>query len=141
MKNEKLKQPTYKIELDSENYWTGNYCTVGRLPNQVEIEKLPEETDRNKIKSYKYDFDNNTLVFDEERYKSSLLCINKEKSNQEKIFEIDKLKAELSSTDYKVIKCAECSISGEEMPYDAEELHNERQSLRDKINELEEQLM
>ena len=51
---------------------------------------------------------------------------------------IRRLKAQLSATDYKVIKCAECQLLGQEMPYDVEELHAERQKIRDEINRLEE---
>ena len=51
--------------------------------------------------------------------------------------EIERLKSELQESDYKVIKCAEAMAVGEEMPYDMESLHKERQALRDKINELE----
>ena len=51
--------------------------------------------------------------------------------------EIERLKSELQESDYKVIKCAEAMAVGAEMPYDVESLHNERQALRDKINELE----
>lgn len=51
--------------------------------------------------------------------------------------EIERLKSELQESDYKVIKCAEALTIGAEMPYDVESLHNERQALRDKINELE----
>lgn len=50
---------------------------------------------------------------------------------------IAELKAELSSTDYKIIKCSECSLVGEELPYDIAELHTQRQVIRDEINELE----
>ena len=51
--------------------------------------------------------------------------------------EIERLKSELQDSDYKVIKCAEALTIGAEMPYDVASLHNERQALRDKINELE----
>ena len=51
--------------------------------------------------------------------------------------EIERLKSELQESDYKVIKCAEAMTVGAEMPYNVTELHNERQALRDKINELE----
>ena len=51
--------------------------------------------------------------------------------------EIERLKSELQESDYKVIKCAEAMAVGAEMPYNMTELHNERQALRDKINELE----
>lgn len=50
---------------------------------------------------------------------------------------IAELKKQLSATDYKVIKCAECQLLGEEMPYDVVELHAERQAIRDEINRLE----
>ena len=51
--------------------------------------------------------------------------------------EIECLKSELQESDYKVIKCAEAMFINAELPYNMTELHNERQALRDKINELE----
>ena len=51
--------------------------------------------------------------------------------------EIERLKSELQESDYKVIKCAEAMAVGAEMPDNVTELHNERQALRDKLNELE----
>ena len=51
--------------------------------------------------------------------------------------EIERLKSELQESDCKVIKGSEAMAVGEEMPYNMTELHNERQALRDKINELE----
>lgn len=50
---------------------------------------------------------------------------------------IAQLKKQLSATDYKVIKCAECQLLGQEMPYDVAALHADRQALRDEINKLE----
>ena len=50
---------------------------------------------------------------------------------------ITELKRRLSNTDYKVIKCAECQLLGQDMPYDVAELHAERQAIRDEINRLE----
>lgn len=55
----------------------------------------------------------------------------------ELILDIESLKSELQASDYKVIKCAEAICLNEELPYDMTALHNERQALRDKINELE----
>lgn len=60
-----------------------------------------------------------------------------EKTPAEKIAE---LKRQLSATDYKVIKCAECQLLGEELPYDVAELHAERQAIRDEINCLEQEV-
>lgn len=54
--------------------------------------------------------------------------------------EIGEANAQLTASDYKVIKCYEYSLVGLEMPYDIEELHAERESLRAKIKELEAQL-
>lgn len=50
---------------------------------------------------------------------------------------IDDLKAQLTGSDYKVIKCQEAMLMGAPMPYDVEELHASRQEIRDKINSLE----
>ena len=51
--------------------------------------------------------------------------------------QIAELKRQLSATDYKVIKCAECQLLGAEMPYDVQALHAQRQAIRDRINALE----
>ena len=47
------------------------------------------------------------------------------------------LESQLSSGDYRVIKCAEAQAVGETLPYDAEQLHAERQAKRDRINAIE----
>lgn len=51
--------------------------------------------------------------------------------------EIQELKDKLADSDYKITKCYEASLVGTELPYDVATLHAERQSLRDRINELE----
>ena len=51
--------------------------------------------------------------------------------------QIKALKEELDNTDYKVIKCYEAFLVGEAMPYNAQDLHTSRQSIRDSINSLE----
>ena len=61
---------------------------------------------------------------------------NREKSKAEKV---KALKAQLSATDYKVIKCSECQLLGQDMPYDVAELHAQRQVIRDEINRLEQE--
>lgn len=53
--------------------------------------------------------------------------------------QIRELKTQLSATDYKVIKCGECQLLGQEMPYDVVALHAERQAIRDRINRLEQE--
>ena len=77
----------------------------------------------------------NTQESDAEEYKISI------DEQQENIhMEIEYLKSELQESDYKVIKCAEAICLNAELPYNMTELHNERQALRDKINELEKAL-
>ena len=60
----------------------------------------------------------------------------KEKTQQE----IWELKAKLSETDYKVLKCTEASLRGQELPYDLDAVVSERDGWRAQINELEEKL-
>lgn len=54
--------------------------------------------------------------------------------------EIATLKVQLDTTDYKIIKSTEYQMVGLEAPYDIAQLHSERQELRNKINELEQEL-
>ena len=51
--------------------------------------------------------------------------------------QIAQLKTQLTSTDYKIVKCSEYQLAGLELPYDIGALHAERQTLRDEINRLE----
>ena len=71
---------------------------------------------------------------DEDYEQAQMYVPNPVKTVQQQIGE---LKAQLSATDYKVIKCSECQLLGMEMPYDVEALYAQRQAIRDKINELE----
>jgi len=50
--------------------------------------------------------------------------------------QLEELKLQLSSTDYKIIKCYEYQLAGKELPYNVISLHMERQALREKINEI-----
>ena len=54
--------------------------------------------------------------------------------------EIERLKTELSATDYKVVKSYEYTLAGTEPPYDLPTLHSERQQLREQINLLKQKL-
>lgn len=57
------------------------------------------------------------------------------------IKEINELKNELQTSDYKITKCYEASLLEMELPYNIQELHVERQAIRDEINALEEKLL
>lgn len=54
--------------------------------------------------------------------------------------QIAEYKTRIDATDYRIIKAYEYSTIGLESEYDMESLHAERQSFRDKINRLEEEL-
>jgi hypothetical protein len=58
-------------------------------------------------------------------------------ARQQREQRIWELKDQLAQGDYKIIKCAEAQLMGEEMPYDVAELVAERNAMRAEINELE----
>ena len=66
--------------------------------------------------------------------------IEQSRIREEAIQEIASLKADLSNTDYKITKCIEYQLAELELPYDVQELHTTRQTLRDRINELESEM-
>ena len=53
--------------------------------------------------------------------------------------EVERLKAQLAESDYRVIKCSEAMLAGLPMPYDVKQLHAERQAIRDQINAFDNQ--
>lgn len=127
-----------KVQLNEQGYFTGNYAIVGDIENSIEVELLPPyEYDSLKQQSCKL-VDGN-WVLDEEHYNQLVSEFEARKVEQQKQLEIAQLQKQLDDTDYKIIKCQEYSLAGLELPYDIEQLHNERQALRDKINELQAQ--
>lgn len=59
----------------------------------------------------------------------------------EKNMELSSLEKQLSDGDYKIIKSYEYSLMNIEIPYDMEQLHSERQNIRDRINSLREEIV
>ena len=76
-----------------------------------------------------YKIENGEIVFD-----GNLAGIFPFHSVEQKI---ESLKQQLSSSDYKIIKCFEAQLIGGEQPYDIVALHSERQKIRDEIKSLE----
>jgi len=104
-----------------------------------------------KVKFYKYEKDGE-YYFDEieggtpieqpseellERLQGKTFKNYTEAKNYIENGEIDYLKEKLAETDYRIIKCYEYQLAGLELPYDVQELHTERQAIRDRINLLE----
>lgn len=125
-----------KVQLDKQGYFTGNYAVIGDVPNSIEVESLPPyEYDSLKQQSCKL-VDGN-WVLDEEHYNQLVSEFEAKKTEQQKQMKIVQLQQQLNDTDYKIIKCQEYSLAGLELPYNIEELHTQRQSVRDQINELQ----
>lgn len=93
------------------------------------------------------DIDESKTISDDDNYTIRLVPYdngNRISFNYEKVVnttkiqgEIDAIKAELSETDYQVIKCYEASLVGEKLPYDIKALHEDRNEKRAQINALE----
>lgn len=79
---------------------------------------------------------NGCYVEDRGEYLESVKLPNPTPEEQKRQ-EIERLKQELAGTDYKIIKCSEYDLAGITLPYDINDLHVQRQILRDRINELE----
>ena len=111
-----------KYQLMTEiNHGTEEEPNIVQTFNDVEI-RCSEES-----------FEANYAIAQSEAYGK----INVEDIPESPAEQIAKLKAQLESTDYKIIKCSEAQLVGEALPYDIVALHAERQALRDRINELE----
>lgn len=59
-----------KAVIDKNRYFTGNYAEVGELEGSVEVESIPQETDRLKRTSYQYA--DGEWVFDQAYYQKRL---------------------------------------------------------------------
>lgn len=129
------------IYLDDEKYLKSHSFTH-RKPGSILVDSLPDETDPEKLRCYKWN--GKKLVFDSSKWaqiQAERIKEDLERKAREAIEEIrnriNAFKAELESSDYKIIKCFEYSLLNRELPYDLDALHAERQAMRDKINELE----
>ena len=116
----------YTLNLDSANHILSIAHTAA---DDVELDLSTIDTDH--LGAYQYI--DGALVLDEDKL-AEMLAAEKKAEND---VEISRLKSELASTDYQIIKCSECMLLGEPMPYDVAELHERRQAIRDAINALE----
>ena len=117
----------YTLNLDENNY----VLSIAHTAND-NIELDLSTIDLAYLNAYQYL--DGELVLDEVKLKE----LKGEEEQKAKAEQIAELKQELASTDYQIIKCSECQLLGQDMPYDVAELHENRQAIRDKINELEE---
>ena len=129
------------IYLDDEKYLKSHSFTH-RKPGSILVDSLPDESDPEKLSCYKWN--GKKLVFDSTKW--AKIQAERIKAEAERVaneliakiqVEISEFKANLESSDYKIIKCFEYSLLNLELPYDLDALHSERQAMRDKINELQ----
>jgi hypothetical protein len=97
-----------------------------------ELQEIESDLNLNEIHTHYHGVINNQIVVIGENEEDIKI---KNKNNNISI--INKLKENLSLSDYKVIKCYEAQLLNETMPYDLQELLNERKLWRDEINRLE----
>lgn len=126
----------FAITLNDENY-VESYSSKYRTPGSVLVDELPEE-DPEKLKYYQYI--NGDFVFDADKWAAYEAAQEEAIRRSEITQQIAALKDNLNASDYQIIKCNEYALNNLEMPYDVAALHEERQALRDKINELEKTL-
>ncbi len=100
----------------------------GFLP--YECEEMPDQSELSVIESYKLNHrqEEGCIVGYYEKIGADPAKINAE---------IQRLKAALADTDYKVVKNQELQMVGEACCYDPQELYDEREPLREAIRELE----
>lgn len=126
----------FAITLNDEKY-VESYSSKYRTPGSVLVDELPEK-DPVKMKCYQYI--DGEFVFDADKW-AAYEAAQAEKARKSEIMQqIAALKETLESSDYQIIKCYEYALNNLTLPYDVAALHEERQALRDQINELEKQM-
>lgn len=98
--------------FDAENY------------DELDIDTLPEFPDKEWFSKHLY-------------YKESGMSVSYIPQTYMISQELEKLHSEINSSDYKVIKTYEASLLGIDTEYNMQEVYSMRQSIRDRINELE----
>ena len=126
-----------KVLLDEKGYISSFTINEDNLFEGLEDKAVILPNPENKDHFIEYYMHYNKDGFDQDHYDAWLAQKELEKIKAEAQVKIDELKAQLSASDYKVIKCMEAQLSGEEMPYDIAAVHAERQAIRNQINELE----
>lgn len=121
-----LRENTYDVQNIDDKNSAQELLDNGYLPTQ-EVNSLPNN------ELYTYCFYSLALNEGKRVYEKTLHTNMKEVVGEK----ITSLKQQLANTDYKVVKNMESQMAMEDLPYEPNALHNERQVLRDKINELE----
>lgn len=76
-----------------------------------------------------------TYILQDESVNTVCLVVENDKDKVNK--KIRELKSQLAGGDYKIVKCYESTLVGSQLPYDIQQLHENRQAIRTQINSLE----
>lgn len=129
----------YRINTDENNYVIGilDEWSYENVPLDMESYEYANDY----INAYKVNETHDGLLLDEDKLK----ILQEAKKSQEIMNEVAELKRQLDETDYKINKSTEYLFAkfkevfgiDFDFPYDMELLNQQRQELRDRINELE----
>ena len=120
---EMLKDPL-ESELQGKDIWL--------LPADCTLIEPPEEKE-----GFDIVWNGEAWEYKEQEKEPEPYVPTEKEKTQQKIWD---LKEKLSETDYKILKCSEASLQGQEMPYDLAVVVAQRDGWRAQINELEEKL-
>lgn len=126
------------VKLDNNNYFAGDYIDspIKEIveANGVLVNSFPPNEDMNLWPAYKYE--NEKWILDEEKLKEIQESISKQNIIEQKLAEIEEFKQKLANTDYVCNKWKEGWLTDEQYhPFKME-----RQSYREEINKLEEEI-
>ena len=126
------------IKLDENGYFTGTYIegTDKKMleMNGILVDEVPNEENQELWKAYK--IIDGKWEADEDKLFTLKENMQIRESNEKTLMEMEEIKQELSSLDYKTIKFLEGELTKEE--YDSNKEY--KQSLREKYNKLEKKL-
>jgi hypothetical protein len=116
-----------KIKYDEQGYVIG-FVIIGDMEDAIEYDgSIPDDFTEN---YFAYKLVDGELVLDNTKLDQFTI----KKNAFERLMQ---LKEAIQSTDYKIIKSYEYSLAGLDLPYNIQLLHEERQAIRDEINEIE----
>ncbi len=127
-----------KLKEDTNIVIDAYLSEIAQDDNDVIHQEISENADINQILNILELVDENGQY--NNKYENALIKMTQEEKNIANISNSNKKIQDylelLNDTDYKIIKCYEYSLVNLPLPYNIVELHNERQLLRNKINEL-----
>lgn len=116
------------VVLDN-GYFTGMACKVGKFENGIDVETLPNEVDPVKQRAYK--LENNSWVFDENKYQELLIEENERKQNALNLVRISEIQTRLNelSQDFVQVNLGAVFDDLEQRKAEFKSLHNELRGL------------